>query len=96
MAEKYPLHEVGLVNAHNHWRHRVVTALQWSNGDRLDINQPAVEAIVPYSEPGQYGPTIWFEVVNANATSEQSRHNGALVESVDFVEVPAAERTDSQ
>lgn len=63
MADRYPLLKGGLVNAHNHWRHRIVTELVWPNDEFISTNQEAIQAIIPYSEPGQYGPTIWFEVV---------------------------------
>lgn len=96
MAEsKYPLVEVGLVNAHNHWRHRIVTELVWPNDEFLSLStsEGAIEAIIPYSEPGQMGPTIWFEVIRPE--SENFRVNGSFLATVNFSEIPPAERTDS-
>ncbi len=95
MAEKYPLHEVGLANAHNHWRHRIVTELVFPPPEYgvITIESEIIEAIIPFSEPGEMGPTIWFEVIRS--TGEHSRHNGSFVDTVNFSEIPPAERTDS-
>jgi hypothetical protein len=92
MAEKYPLHDGSLHLAHNHWRHRVVTELVFAPPEYgvLSIEQDLIEVILPYSEPGEMGPTIWFEVIRSDGSF--SRHNGTFIDTVNFVEVPPAER----
>ncbi len=95
MADRFPLPDVGLANAHNHWRHRIVTELVFAPPEYgvISIEQELIDAILPYSEPGEMGPTLWFEVVKDDG--KHSRINGSFLSSVMFSEVPVAERTDS-
>ncbi len=70
-----------------------MTELVWPDDAMISTTQEAIDVIIPYSEPGEMGPTIWFEVVRGD--SENFRVNGSFLATVNFVEVPQAERTDS-
>jgi len=60
----------------------------------ISIDQEFVDAIIPYSEPGEMGPTIWFEVIYSSG-KHTHRHNGSFIGTVNFVEVPEEEREPS-
>ncbi len=94
MAERFPLTDVGLANAHKHWRHRIVTELVFAPPEYgvISIESEIIEAIVPFSEPGEMGPTIWFEVVRS--TGSHSRHNGSFIDTVNFTEMSPNERSE--
>ena len=92
MAKKYPLKEVSLASAHRHWEHRIVIELVWPDDAMISIGQEAIDAIIPYSEPGEMGPTIWFEVVRH--IGDFFRVNGSFLTTVSFAEVPPNERMD--
>jgi len=86
MAKAIPVR--GLANAHMHWSEREIHELVFADQDNSWIrtdNADVVE-IIAYSEPGQMGYTIWFEVLFTNGG--RVRFNGSYVASVGFREIP--------
>lgn len=85
MATLNPVSSVSLANAHRHWKDRIIIGLLFPNDHYVDIRNENITEIIPYSEPGEMGYTIWFEVRYVNGN--QIRHNGSYIASVDFTEI---------
>ena len=84
MAEKFLLPAIGLANAHRHWRNRIVTALIWPDDSAITTNDNGVLDILPYSEPGEMGSSIWFEIIREDG--DNTRVNGSFLALVRFDE----------
>ena len=78
----------GLANAHSHWTEREIheLILDPEGNSWISTDSDKVDRIIPYSEPGEMGYTIWFEVRYVNGGIV--RHNGSYIASVGFREIP--------
>ena len=78
----------GLANAHGHWTEREIheLILDSEGNSWVSTTSEQVDKIIAYSEPGEMGYTIWFEVRYLNGGIV--RHNGSYIASVGFREIP--------
>jgi len=69
---------------HAHWTEKRIVFLQ-STVENYSIKGDA-KSILPYSEPGEMGPVIWFDVLMKDG--RKIRVNGAHIISVEYEDVP--------
>lgn len=93
VAEKIHVPDIGLSNAHRHWRNREIHELVFADADQsfISTKNDNVDQIIAYSEPGEMSPTVWFEVHYSNGGI--GRFNGSHIASVGFREIENAPKT---